>query len=142
MIVELRTWFRYLLFRKNLKEIDEEIRFHLEQLTAAKMAEGVSEPNARRQALIEFGGLDATRERCEQQRPGWWAGIMTQDFRYALRGVLHNPAFSIAVVLTLMLGIGSSSAVFTVVDRILFRPLPYSDSSRLVSVGLVAPIEP
>ena len=142
MIVELRTWFRYLLFRKNLKEIDEEIRFHLEQLTAAKMAEGVSEPDARRQALIEFGGLDATRERCEQQRPGWWAGIMTQDFRYALRGVLHNPAFSIAVVLTLMLGIGSSSAVFTVVDRILFRPLPYSDSSRLVSVGLVAPIEP
>ncbi len=142
MIVEFWTWFRYLLFRKSRKEIDEEIRFHLDQLTATKMNSGVSELEAHRQALVEFGSLNATREGCEQNRPGWWAGIIAQDFRYALRGVLRNPAFSIAIILTLVLGIGSSSAVFSVVDRILFRPLPYSDAGRLVSVGLVAPIEP
>ena len=142
MIVEFRTWLRYLLFRKSRKELDDEIQFHLAELIAAKMGEGVAEPEARRQALIEFGSLDATREKCEQQRAGWWAGIVAQDFRYALRGILRNPAFSITVVVTLMLGIGSSSAVFTVVDKILFRPLPYREAGQLVSVGLVAPIEP
>jgi putative ABC transport system permease protein len=142
MIVEFRTWLRYVLFRKSHKELADEVQFHLDQLIAAKINAGLSEAEARRQALIEFGSVDATRERCEQQRPGWWAGIVAQDLRYALRGILRNAAFSIAVILTLMLGIGSSSAVFTIVDRILFRPLPYNDSGRLVSVGLVAPIEP
>ena len=142
MIIELWTRFRHLLFRRNRKELDEEIQFHLEQSIAARMRAGVSEQEARRQALIEFGGVDATRENCERQHPRWWAGIVAKDFRYALRGLLRNPAFSIAVVLTLMLGIGSSSAVFTVVDKILFRPLPYRDPGQLVSVGLVAPIEP
>jgi putative ABC transport system permease protein len=142
MIIEFWTWLRYLLLRKNREELNDEMRFHLEQLVAAKRNAGVSETEARRQALIEFGSLEATRESCEQQRPGWWAGIVAQGFRYALRGILRNSAFSIAVVLTLMLGIGSSSAVFTVIDKILFRPLPYGNADRLVSVGLVAPIEP
>lgn len=142
MILEAWTRLRYLLFRKSRKEIDDEVQFHLEQSIAARVSAGVSGPEARRQALIEFGNPDVTREKCVEQRPGWWAGIIVQDFKFALRGILRNPAFSMAVVLTLMLGIGSSSAVFTVVDKILFRPLPYGDPDRLVSVGLVAPIEP
>ncbi len=142
MIVEMWTRLRYLLFRKSRRELDDEVQFHLEQLIAEKMAAGVPAEEARREALIEFGSVDATRERCEEQRPGWWAGMVAHDFRYALRGCRRNPAFSIAVVVTLMLGIGSSTAVFTVVDKILFRPLPYGDAGRLVSVGLVAPIEP
>lgn len=142
MIVEFLTRLRYFLFRKDRHELDEELQFHLEQSIAAKTNAGTSEPEARRLTLIEFGSRDATYEGCEQQRPGWWVGILGQDFRYALRGILRNPAFSIAVVLTLTLGIGSSAAVFTVVDKILFRPLPYRDGDQLVSVGLVAPIEP
>jgi len=142
MIIEFWIRYRHLLFRKNRKELDEEIQFHLEQSIAARMRAGVSEPEARRQALIEFGGIDGTRENCERQHPRWWAGIVAKDFKFALRGLLRNPAFAIAVVVTLMLGIGSSSAVFTVVDKILFRPLPYRDAGQLVSVGLVAPIEP
>lgn len=142
MTLEFWTWLRYLLVRKSRQELDDEVRFHLEESIAAKINAGISETEARRQALIEFGSLDATRERCEQQRPGWWASIVAQDFRFALRGCVRNPAFSIAVVLTLMLGIGSSAAVFTVVDKILFRPLQYGDSSRLMSVGLLAPVEP
>lgn len=142
MIVELWIRLRYFLRRKNRQELDDEMQFHLEQSIAAKMSAGIAAPEARRLAHIEFGSRDATREQCEQQRPGWWAGILAQDFKYAIRGILRNPAFSLAVVLTLMLGIGSSAAVFTVVDKILFRPLPYGNADRLVSVGLVAPIEP
>jgi predicted permease len=67
---------------------------------------------------------------------------LVQDVRYAVRSFWRNPSFSLTVVLTLTLGIGSTTAVFSVVDRILFRSLPYGDSGRLVSVGLVAPIEP
>jgi predicted permease len=142
MMTEIVSWIRHFLVRKKRQELDDELQFHLEHSIAAKMAEGLSESEARRQALIEFGGIEGTREQCEQQRPGWWVETLVQDFKYALRSFRRYPAFSIAVVLTLMLGIGSTSAVFSVVDRILFRPLPYRDADRLVSVGLVAPIEP
>ena len=142
MMTEMVSWFRYFLFRKRPKELDDELQFHLEQSIAAKMAEGLSQSEARRQARIEFGSIEGAREQCEQQRPGRWMQTVVQDFRYARRSFTRYPGFSIAVVLTLMLGIGSTSAVFSVVDRILFRPLPYRDADRLVSVGLVAPIEP
>ena len=92
--------------------------------------------------MVDVGGIENTWERCEQQRRGWWVETVVQDLKYALRGFRRYPAFSIAAVVTLMLGIGSTSAVFSVVDRILFRTLPYRDADRLVSVGLVAPIEP
>jgi putative ABC transport system permease protein len=142
MVTELITRLRHLLRRKKPEERDRELELHLEFSAQAKIAQGLSPAEARRQALIEFGGFEAAREQCEQQRPGWWMGTILQDMKFALRGFRRNGAFSITVVLTLMLGIGSTSAVFSVVDRILFRPLPYQDSDRLVSVGLVAPIEP
>ncbi len=142
MITRFLTWLRYLLFPKRRDELDDELRLHIELSTQAGVAQGLSQAEARRQALIEFGGVEAARERCDQQRPGWWFGTVIQDLKFALRCFRRNPAFSITVLLTLMIGIGSISAVFSVVDRILFRPLPYQDSDRLVSVGLVAPIEP
>ncbi|MGB6830878.1 MAG: ABC transporter permease [Terracidiphilus sp.] len=142
MIARLLTWLRYVLVPKKRNELDDELELHLELSTQAGIARGLSSAEARRQALIEFGGVEAARERCDRQRPGWWFGTVIQDAKFALRGFRRNPAFSITVLLTLMLGIGSTSAVFSVVDRILFRPLPYHDSDRLVSVGLVAPIEP
>jgi putative ABC transport system permease protein len=136
------SWLRHFFRSRDRRQLEEELQFHLQHLIELKMSEGLPPAEARRQAYIEFGGLEAVREQSEQARPGWWAGTLIQDFQYALRGLRRNPSFAIAVVLTLMLGIGSTSAVFSVVDRILFRPLPYADSSRLVSVGLVAPIEP
>ncbi|HTW79515.1 MAG TPA: ABC transporter permease [Terracidiphilus sp.] len=142
MITEFITRLRYLFVRNKREELDRELQSHLELSTQAKIAQGLSQAEAKRQALIEFGGFEAARVQCGEQRPGWWIGTVIQDLKFALRGFRRNPAFSITVVLTLMLGIGSTSAVFSVVDRILFRPLPYLDSARLVSVGLVAPIEP
>ncbi len=65
----------------------------------------------------------------------------SQDIRYAIRGLLRNPAFSLTAILAAALGIGATSAVFSVVDRILFRPLPYSNGDRLVSVGMMTPLD-
>jgi len=81
---------------------------------------------ARRNALLEFGGLEQAREECQEQEPGWWIDTLLQDVRYALRGFRRNPIFTIAVIATLALGIGATTAVFSLVDRILFRALPYA----------------
>src|SRR5215469_7468057 len=112
MITELLTRLRFLVFRKKHSEMDDELRFHLEQSITAKVAAGVSEPEARRQALIEFGGIETTREQCDRQRPGWWAGIVSQDVRYAVRSILAHRWFSAAIVATLALGIGLNTMVF------------------------------
>ena len=141
MITEFLTRLRFLILRKDRSELEQELQFHIEQSIASKMAAGLSAAEARRQALIEFGGIAPTREQCEQQRPGWWIGTVLQDLRYSLRGFRRNPLFTIAVLLTLALGIGATTAVFSVVDRILFRPLPYEDPSRIVSLGLVHSLE-
>ena len=117
------------------------LEFHLDQAIASRIAAGAGATEARRQALIEFGGVEPTREECERQRPGWWIGTVLQDIRFALRGFRRNPLFTISVLITLALGIGSTTAVFSVVDRILFRPLPYADPSRIVSLGFVHSLE-
>jgi putative ABC transport system permease protein len=77
----------------------------------------------------------------KRQRPGWWIGTVLQDVRYALRGFRLNPLFAISILVTLALGIGATTAVFSVVDRILFRPLPYADPGRIVSLGMVHSLE-
>jgi putative ABC transport system permease protein len=141
MISELLTRLRFLILRKKRGELDEELEFHLEQAIASRVAAGVGATEARRQALIEFGGIEPTRDQCERQRPGWWIGTVLQDVRYALRGFRRNPLFTISVLVTLALGSGATTAVFSVVDRILFRPLPYADPSRIVSVGMVHSLE-
>ena len=137
MIKEFLTRIRFLVKRPKPSEMDDELQFHMEQSTAVNIASGMTEPEARRQALIEFGGVERAREQCHEQRPGWWLGTVAQDVRYALRGFRRNPVFTITVILTLALGIGATTAVFSVVDRILFRSLPYAHDDRLVSVGLV-----
>ena len=102
---------------------------------------GMTAREARRQAVIAFGGMERAREDCREVRPGYRVETLLQDVRYSLRGFRRNPVFAITIVLTLMLGIGATTAVFSVVDRILFRALPYAHADRLVSVGLVQSLE-
>jgi len=139
---KLLTTLRFLLAGKTHAEVDEELQFHLEQQIDLNVSAGMAPGEARRQAAIAFGGVERAREGCREQRPGYWLETVLQDVRYALRGFRRNPAFALTIILTLMLGIGATTAVFSVVDRILFRSLPYGHADRLVSVGLVAPIEP
>jgi predicted permease len=141
MMKQWWTRLRFLVLRRPHAEVDEELRFHLEQSIAANRAAGMTAEEARRQALIEFGGVERAREQCHEQRPGWWWGTVAQDARYALRGFRRNPAFTLTVIATLALGIGATTAVFSVVDRILFRSLPYAHDDRLVSFGLVQSLE-
>ena len=141
MITELLTRLRYFFHPRRRDDFANELAFHLDQSIAQKTAIGVSPAEARRQALIEFGAVESTREQCEQQRPGWWIGTVLQDLRYALRGFRRIPLFSLSVVATLALGIGATTAVFSVVDRVLFRPLPYQDYDQIVSLGMVHSLE-
>ena len=141
MISEFLTRLRFLILRKGRRELEEELQFHIEQSIALKRAAGLSVAEARREALIEFGGIEPTRQECERQRPGWWVGTVREDARYAFRCFRHNPIFTVSILLTLALGIGATTAVFSVVDRILFRPLPYPGSSRIVSVGMAHSLE-
>jgi putative ABC transport system permease protein len=137
MLKQWLTRLRFLLAPKPHREIDEELQFHLEQQTEANVAAGMTPQEARRQATIAFGGVERTKEESHQQRPSFYIETVVQDIRYALRGFARNPAVTLTILVTLMLGIGSTTAVFSIVDRILFRSLPYGNADRLVSVGMV-----
>ena len=130
------------LFGASREEVDEELSYHIAREIEGHVAAGMTQEEARRQALIAFGGMEKTREQCHEQRTAASLETILRDVRYAFRGLRRAPAFAITAVLTFAVGIGSTTAVFSVVDRILFRSLPYPDASRLVSVGIVAPIEP
>ena len=133
---------RKLFTRSRRIEVDEELRFHLDALVEQNIKRGMTPEQARRAARASFGNVESAAERTSDQYRGWWMDVLRQDMRYALRGLRRNLLFAAASVLTLALGIGATTAVFSVVDRILFRSLPYAHDDRLVSVGITAPIMP
>ncbi|MBW8870572.1 MAG: peptide ABC transporter permease, partial [Acidobacteriales bacterium] len=134
MIPELLARIRFLILRKKRSEFDEEMRFHLDQSIAAKIAQGMPAAEARRQGLIELGAVEAARDECERQRPGWWLSTVAQDLRYALRGILAHRWFSAAIIVILALGIGLNTMVFTLVNAVLFKPVAVPGGERLVCI--------
>jgi putative ABC transport system permease protein len=135
-----RAW-GFLHKRRLDEELREELQTHLDALTEANIRSGMNCEDARAAALREFGGVEQTKEIYRQQRGLPFVDVALQDLRFALRVLVKRPGFAIAAVLTLTLGIGATTAVFSVVDRILFRSLPYPHDDRLVSFGILAPIE-
>lgn len=127
-------------FRRELaeKHLDAELRFHLEQRIADLVAAGMAPEEARRRARLEFGGLDQVKEECRDVGGSHIIETFIQDIRYGLRQLRRNPGFTTVAVLTLALGIGATTAVFSLVDGVLLKPLPYRDPGRLVYVQLSA----
>jgi predicted permease len=123
---------RAILRRRADQELDEELRFHLEQQIRQNVARGLDAGEARRQALIALGGFDQSKEQCRDVRPLHLAADLANDLAYAARILRQSPAFAITAILTISLGIGAATAIFSVTDAVLLRPLPYPNSSRLI----------
>jgi predicted permease len=128
--------------RRRDAEFDAELESHLAMHAEECIRAGLTPGEARRQALVRLGGAEQTRQAYREQGTLPWLENLLRDMLYAMRGFRRNPVFAITAIVTLALGIGSTTAVFSVVDRILFRSLPYAHDDRLVSVGLTAPIIP
>src|SRR2546429_5342944 len=116
-------------------EIQEEIAAHLRMAIADKMARGASREEAERAARAEFGNITHVAEVTREVRGGLWLERLGQDLRYGWRALRRTPAFTAVAVATLALAIGANSAMFTVVDSVLLRPLPFRDPGRLYAVS-------
>jgi predicted permease len=141
---DVPIWRRYLrLFGPDAEaDIDDELRHHMELLAAHLMARGVSEAEAREQARRRFGNVVGVRTDCleiaqRKRRAMARAELLDtllQDLRFGVRGFLRTPAFTLAALLTLGVGMGANTAVFSVVNAVLLRPLPYAEPDRVTSI--------
>jgi putative ABC transport system permease protein len=135
-------WFKILmarlraLFRREsvLRDIEEEMRIHVEMETETNIKRGMSPDEARAAALKRFGDLSRSTERGYGIRGGGWLETLWQDLRYGARILWTNPGFTLTAMLTLALGIGANTVIFSIINAVWLRPLPYPDPDRLIVV--------
>jgi len=121
------------------RECSEEIQAYLEMVTEAKLRQGLSPQEARRNALLELGGVEQVEERVREIRMGRFIETAWRDVRLGVRTLVHSPIFTIVTVLSLALGIGANTAIFSVVNGLLLRPLPYPEAEQIVHVWHTPP---
>ena len=130
------TWWHRLWRRRQLEEqLDKELRFHLEQHASDLIARGYDPREARRQAGLALGGPEQVKEECRDARGTRWLEDLAQDLRYAIRTLQQRPGFAAVALLTLALGIGATTVIFTVINGVLLKPLHYPDPGRLATLN-------
>src|SRR6059058_302432 len=129
--LRLRSLFRW---AQADQELDDELREHLERKTEEYVAQGMTPEEARRRARIDLGGIEQTKEKCRDARRVNWIQDFVQDLRFGVRLLRKSPGFTVVAVLTLSLGIGANTAIFTLLDASLWRPLAVSDPKEIFHV--------
>jgi predicted permease len=129
------NWWGRLLRRDKMEvQLDKELQFHLDQHAKELIARGFSPTEARCRARMSIGGAELVKEECRDARGTRWLEDFWQDFRYAIRMLRTRPGFAVVAIVTLALGIGASTVMFTVVNGVLLRPLPYPEPEKLIAV--------
>ncbi len=129
---------RTVLFRARADdELDQELRFHIEQRRDELIADGLSPAEARCQARREFGGFEQVKEECRDVRPLRWLESVAADLRYGLRSLRRTPAFTAVAIVSLAIGIGANTTIFSFVDAALLQRLPVREPERLVELRTV-----
>jgi putative ABC transport system permease protein len=121
------------------RDLDDELAFHVAMQSRSNREDGMSDIEANRRARLAIGGVEQVKERSRDARPLRWAHDLIQDIRYGLRGLWKTPRFTVAAVLTVLLGVGANITLFNVLNPLLFKPLPYPEPDRIVNVFRTSP---
>jgi putative ABC transport system permease protein len=140
MWTRLKSWVRGMVHRSRMEtDMDAELRFHIDACAQDLMRSGMTAKEATRRARLEFGGMEQTKEECREVRRVRLAESVAQDLRFGLRQLRKSPGFTAAAVFTLALGIGANTAIFSVVDWLILRPLPIEKPEQVTFLGFERP---
>ena len=143
LFYRLRSVLRWIFYRNRSEiDLDDELRAFVDMSAADRIRDGALPHVAHRLAMLELGGIEQMKERIRVERHGGWLDEIGRDVRYAARNSASNPGFTIVVVLTLALGIGANTAIFSLIDALMLRSLPVRDPQQLVQVKMGEPAKP